>query len=90
MTMDDFFLAASLAIVFLMALCLYRALFGPGVLNRIVAGNVLGTKAIALILLIGMIFGRVEFFIDIALVYALINFIGTLAFSKYFERKGVN
>ena len=37
----------------------------------------------------GFLFERVEFFIDIAFVYALINFIGTLTLSKYFERKGV-
>ena len=51
--------------------------------------NVIGTKTIAVIVLTGHLFGRVEFFIDIAFVYALINFIGTLAFARYFEQKGV-
>jgi multicomponent Na+:H+ antiporter subunit F len=87
--MHDFFLAASIAILIFVLLCLYRVVFGPGILNRIVALNIVGTKTTASILLIGFLFGRVEFFIDIALVYALINFIGTLAFSKYFERRGV-
>jgi len=50
---------------------------------------VIGTKTIAVIVLTGYLFNRVEFFIDIAFVYALINFIGTLAFSRYFEQKGV-
>jgi len=62
---------------------------GPGIINRIIAVNVIGTKTIALILLIGTIFERVEFFVDIAFVYALINFISTLAFSKYLDLKGI-
>ena len=86
---NNFFLVASLAICFLSFLCLYRAILGPGVLNRIIAINVIGTKTIAVILLMGFIYRRVDFFIDIALVYALINFIGTLAFSKYLENRGV-
>ncbi len=82
--MNDFFLYVSIAILCLVLLCLYRVVRGPGILNRIIGANVIGTKTIALILFIGVLFERVEFFIDIALVYALINFIGTLAFSKYF------
>jgi multicomponent Na+:H+ antiporter subunit F len=86
----DFFLGVSLAILFTVSLCLYRAFKGPGIINRIIAVNVIGTKTIASILLIGIIFERVDFFIDIALVYALINFMGTLALSTYLERKGVS
>ena len=67
---------------------LYRVIKGPVIIDRIVGVHVIGTKTIAVVLLTGHLFDRVEFFIDIALVYALINFIGTLALSKYFERKG--
>ena len=88
--MLDFFLATSIAILFTVSLCLYRALKGPGIVNRIISVNVIGTKTIALILLIGTIFDRVEFFVDIAFVYALINFISTLAFSKYLHLKGIS
>jgi multicomponent Na+:H+ antiporter subunit F len=87
--MDQFLMGVSLAIFFLVLLCLYRVAFGPGILNRIISINVIGTKTTASILLMGFLFDRVDFFIDIALVYSLINFIGTLAFSKYFERKGI-
>ncbi|MBM3239844.1 cation:proton antiporter [Candidatus Poribacteria bacterium] len=87
--MINFFLAISIVILFLVFLCLYRALFGPGIMNRIIAVNVIGTKTIAILLIIGFLFNKIEFFIDISLVYAVINFIGTIAFSKYFERKGV-
>ncbi len=78
-----------MAILFTVSLCLYRALRGPGIINRIIAVNVIGTKTIALVLLMGTAFERVEFFVDIAFVYALINFISTLAFSKYLDLKGI-
>ena len=84
-----FFLIASLTILFAVVLSLYRVVAGPHIIDRIIGVNVIGTKTIAVIVLTGYLFNRVEFFIDIAFVYALINFIGTLAFSRYFERKGV-
>ena len=58
---------------------------GPGVFNRIAAVNVIGTKTIALLVLIGYYTERPEFF-DIALLYAMLNFIGTLVFARYLER----
>ena len=88
--MTQFFLTISIVILFLVFLCLYRAVFGPGVMDRIIAVNVIGTKTISILLFMGFIFNRVEFFIDISIVYAVINFIGTIAFSKYFERKGID
>jgi multicomponent Na+:H+ antiporter subunit F len=87
--MQDFFLVVSLIIMFSVLLCLYRVVKGPVVIDRIIGVNVIGTKTIAVILLTGYIFDRVEFFVDIAFVYALINFLGVLTLSKYFERKGV-
>ncbi len=87
--MDAFFIAISLVILFSVLLCLYRVIKGPVIIDRIIGVNVIGTKTIAIVLLTGYIFDRVEFFVDIAFVYALINFIGALALSKYFERKGV-
>jgi len=87
--MDQFFLCTALVILLAALLCLYRVIEGPVIIDRIVGVNVIGTKTIAIILLIGFMFERVDMFVDIALVYALINFIGTLAFSKYFERRGV-
>ena len=88
--MIQFFLTISIIILVLAFLCLYRAVFGPGIINRMIAVNVIGTKTIAIILFMGFIFKRIDFFIDISLVYALINFIGTLTFTKYFEKMGVS
>jgi len=87
--MPVFFIAVSLVILFAVLLSLYRVFMGPVIIDRIIGVNVIGTKTIAVIVLTGFIFDRVEFFIDIAFVYALINFIGALALSKFFERKGV-
>jgi multicomponent Na+:H+ antiporter subunit F len=74
-----------LLIAVTMGLSLYRALVGPGVFNRVVAVNVFGTKTIGLLVVMGYYFERPYFF-DIALLYAMINFIGTLVFAKYLER----
>lgn len=87
---STFFLGAALAILGAVMLSLYRVIRGPSIIDRIVGVNVIGTKTIAVIVLTGHLFGRVEFFVDIALLYALINFIGALALSRYFERKGVD
>lgn len=84
-----FFLGTSLAILLAVLLSLYRVVMGPSIIDRIIAVNVIGTKTIAVIVLTGYLFERVEFFIDIAFLYALINFIGALALSRYFEEKGV-
>ena len=84
-----FLLVTSLTILLAVLLSLYRVVAGPSIIDRIIGVNVVGTKTIAVIVLTGYLFDRVEFFIDIAFLYALINFIGTLAFSRYFEQKGV-
>ena len=88
--MQVFFLATSLVILLAVLLALYRVIKGPAIIDRIVGLNVIGTKTITIILLTGFLFERIEFFIDIAFVYALINFIGVLTLAKYFERKGAN
>lgn len=79
------FLAVGMIIAGTILLCLYRAVFGPGTFNRIVAANVIGTKAIVLLIVVGYIIERPHF-IDIALMYAVLSFIGTLIISKYLER----
>jgi multicomponent Na+:H+ antiporter subunit F len=86
--MSDFFLISSIVLSFLIFVCLYRGVSGPGFFNRIVAINVIGTKVVVVILLMGFVYGRVDMFVDTSLGYALLNFIGTLAVAKYIERKG--
>lgn len=85
--MTHFFLYAGLYLCFLMLFTLYRAVFGPTVLDRLVGVNAIGSKTVVLLLIIGFIFERVEMFVDIALAYAFLNFIAVLAASRYFHKK---
>lgn len=78
------FAAAAIAIMVTMALALIRAVKGPTVYDRILAGNMFGTKAVLMIAVLGFLTGRPDF-LDIALVYALINFVGTIAVLKVFK-----
>lgn len=81
------FLAAALAILATMALALTRAVLGPTVFDRILAVNTFGTKTVLLIAVLGFLNGRQDF-VDIALAYALINFIGMIAVMKFHGRPG--
>lgn len=70
--------SATVAVLVIMTLALIRAFIGPGVYDRILAVNMFGTKTVLFIAIYGFLSGRPEF-LDIALVYALINFIGVIA-----------
>jgi len=78
------FSAAALAIIVTMGLALARALLGPTVYDRILAVNMFGTKTVLLIAVFAFLSGRTDI-LDIALVYALINFIGVVAVLKLVE-----
>ncbi|TNF49793.1 MAG: pH regulation protein F [Deltaproteobacteria bacterium] len=85
--MHSFFLAISIALTFLMAISLIRAVIGPTILDRILGGNIIGTKTTTLLLLIGLLYNDLGMFVDIALAYALLNFIATLGAAKFFLRR---
>lgn len=79
------FVTTMAAIIVTMALALIRARFGPTVFDRILALNMFGTKTVLLIAVIGFLTDRPDF-LDLGLLYALMNFIGMVAvlrFSKY-------
>jgi multicomponent Na+:H+ antiporter subunit F len=78
------FAVTSVAILITMGLALTRALMGPTVYDRVLAMNMFGTKTVLIIAVAGFLAGRPDF-LDLSLVYALINFIGTLAVLKFFE-----
>ena len=78
------FVAAMLGVLATMVLALVRALKGPTAYDRVLAVNMFGTKTVLLIAVIGFLTGRPDF-LDLGLVYVLINFIGTIAVLKYFE-----
>ncbi|KPK53532.1 MAG: monovalent cation/H+ antiporter complex subunit F [Gammaproteobacteria bacterium] len=78
------FEAAAVAILITMVLAIIRTLLGPTVYDRILAVNMFGTKTVLIIAVIAFLSGRTDL-LDIALVYALINFIGVVAVLKFFE-----
>lgn len=78
------FIAATLAIFVVMAMTLVRAILGPTEYDRILAVNKFGTKTVLFICVVGFLMGRPDF-VDVALLYALVNFIGTVAVLRYYE-----
>ena len=85
--MDLVFQISGIFICVLMTLSLYRAVAGPTVLDQLIGVNAIGSKTTVLLVLIGLIYGRVDMFVDIALAYATLNFIAVLAASRYFQKK---
>lgn len=76
------FAAAAVAILIALALAITRAIKGPTVFDRVLAGNSVGNLAIVLLAVIGFLTGRPEF-LDVGLTYGLLNLIGTLAVLKF-------
>jgi multicomponent Na+:H+ antiporter subunit F len=78
------FTAAALALLVSLALAVARAIKGPTVFDRVLAGNMVGSLAILLLAVFGFLTGRPEF-LDLGLTYGLLNMIGTLAVLKFFR-----
>jgi multicomponent Na+:H+ antiporter subunit F len=76
----------TIATLLTMALALARAVLGPSVYDRVLAVNMLGTKTVLLLSVIAFLYGRPDF-LDLALAYALINFIGVLAVLEFFKSR---
>jgi len=88
--MQHVFLYSGVFLGLLMLVSLYRGVMGPTVLDRLVGVNAIGSKTSTLLILIGLIYQRVDMFVDIALAYAMLNFIAVLAAARYFQkRKGL-
>jgi multicomponent Na+:H+ antiporter subunit F len=89
--MDSLFLYSSIYLAALMLMPLIRALVGPTSMDRLLGVNAIGSKTTILLILIGLLYHRVDMFVDIALAYALLNFIAVLAVARYFQkRKGLH
>ena len=85
--MNTFITVAGITLIALMLLVLIRAIKGPTVIDRLVAINVIGTKSIVLLLFAGILFGQLEMFVDIALGYGLLNYIVSIAASRYYQHR---
>ena len=79
-------IVAGIAIVVTMALAILRGILGPSVYDRVLAMNMFGTKTVLLVAVVAMIMGRPDF-LDLALAYALINFIGVLAVLQFVQNR---
>jgi multicomponent Na+:H+ antiporter subunit F len=78
------FAAATVLLLATLALLLVRAVKGPTVFDRLLAGNTIGTVSVLLLALIGFLTGRPDF-LDLAIVYGLLNIVGTIAVLKFFR-----
>ena len=74
------------AMIITMGLALIRAVYGPSLYDRVLAVNMFGTKTVLLLAVIAFLYGRPDF-LDLALAYALINFIGVLAVLEFFRSR---
>ena len=83
------FYAVTTALVLTILLALIRALIGPSVYDRVLAVNMIGTKTVLLLSVIAYFSGRPDF-LDLALAYALINFIGVLAVLEFFRSRATH
>lgn len=84
--MDLFFRWITVLTVVIILIPFYRVARGPSVFDRLLAIGAMGSKAIALICLFGFMFDRFDMFVDIAIAYAILNFMTGIAVAKYFKR----
>ncbi len=82
------FYVATISIMISFILVIVRLFLGPTLYDRVLALNAFGTLAVLMISVVGFLFDRPDF-LDIALLYALLNFIGTIAILKFFRYKEI-
>jgi multicomponent Na+:H+ antiporter subunit F len=85
--MKVFLFCVLVLLAILIGAYLYRVLQGPTIFDRLLGHNGISTKAIILLIVMGIYFERVDMFIDISIGYALLNLVGSLAMAKYLEQK---
>jgi multicomponent Na+:H+ antiporter subunit F len=82
--MDQVFVVIAIVLTAIIVIPSYRVIVGPTLFDRLLGAGAIGTKTLVLICLVGVIFDRLDMFIDITVAYAILNFIGNLAIAKYF------
>ena len=86
--MSTFLLVVAVFIAVLTAVSMYRVAVGKTIFDRIIAAGLVGTNGFIILVLIGFLFERIRMFIDIAIAYALLNFVIVIVLGKYFDRGG--
>jgi multicomponent Na+:H+ antiporter subunit F len=84
--MTQFFLAVTLSLSAVVLTYIYRVVKGPTMFDRVIGLNSIGTKAITMLVLVGLIYKRLDMFVDICLGYAVLNLVSSLAVAKYLEK----
>ncbi|MDO8904757.1 monovalent cation/H+ antiporter complex subunit F [Hydrogenophaga sp.] len=84
--MNNVLMGAGLAVLITMALAIIRGIKGPEIYDRVLAANIIGTKTVLLLAVVALLYGRPDF-LDLALAYALINFIGILAILQFVQNR---
>lgn len=84
---STFLLMLTVFVALLFAASVYRIVAGPTLFDRAIGAGLIGTNAILVLVLIGFLYNRIDMFVDLALAYGMLNFIGIVALAKYFERK---
>ena len=82
--MEQAFVVVTVGLAVIIVIPAYRVIVGPTLFDRLLGAGAIATKTVVLICLVGVIFERLDMFVDIAVGYAILNFIGNLAIAKYF------
>ena len=82
---DTLVIAVLAAVIFISFLLFVRLIRGTTTFDRLLASGAVGTNTVLILILTGYVFNRPDMFVDLALTYALLNFIGTVAIGKYLE-----
>lgn len=85
--MDGFLIATTIAVGLLIAISLHRVWIGPTVFDRLIAVALVSVNGVVVLVLMGFVFDRPAFFLDIALAYALLVFLLPIALGRYFEHR---
>lgn len=87
--MQGYFFITFVVLAALALIYLYRVARGPTIFDRLLGLNGISNKAVLLLVVIGTLYDRLDMFVDISVGYALLNMVGALAVTKYFESKGM-
>ena len=85
--MDTAFAVIAVVLAVIIAIPFYRVVVGPTLFDRLLGAGAIGTKTLVLICLVGVMYGRLDLFIDITVAYEVLNFIGNLEIEKYLSNQ---
>ena len=78
---------SAFTILFITAICVYRLIVGKTLFDRAIGASLIGNNAVLIMVFTGFMFDRIDMFVDIAIAYALLNFVIAIVLGKYFERR---